>query len=206
MIMPTGYTAGILDGKITTFDQFAKRCMRAFGATIHMRDDDMDAEYHPRTPSDYHSEAIIKAENTLKDLINLSDEQIVAKEKEDLEKSKEYHIEAIKKVQSGYSSMKAILDSARSYVPPTEEHTGIKDFMIQQLVDTIKHDCDTSYHDKELKAIEDKLANLDAAKIRESLKEAAERNLKYHIEQYDSDIKGCDKTNKWVQNFLESLS
>ena len=36
--MPTGYTAGILEGKIKTFPEFAKICMRAFGAAIHMRD------------------------------------------------------------------------------------------------------------------------------------------------------------------------
>ncbi len=63
--MPTGYTAGILDGKITTFQQFAKQCMRAFGATIHMRDDDMDAEITPRTPSDYYSKEIEKAKNII---------------------------------------------------------------------------------------------------------------------------------------------
>lgn len=40
--MPTGYTAGILDNKITTFSEFALLCSRAFGATIHMREDDLD--------------------------------------------------------------------------------------------------------------------------------------------------------------------
>ena len=30
--MPTGYTAGIIDGKTETFQDFEKQCMRAFGA------------------------------------------------------------------------------------------------------------------------------------------------------------------------------
>ena len=90
--MPTGYTAGILDGKITTFPQFAKQCMRAFGATIHMRDDDMDAEITPRTPSDYYSKEIEKAKQLLKDAETFSDEVIVKNRKEELEKSKEYHL------------------------------------------------------------------------------------------------------------------
>ena len=29
--MATGYTAGIIDGKTETFQDFAKQCMRAFG-------------------------------------------------------------------------------------------------------------------------------------------------------------------------------
>ena len=56
--MPTGYTEGIIDGKTETFQDFAKQCMRAFGATIHMRDEDMEAEITPRTPSDYSSKEI----------------------------------------------------------------------------------------------------------------------------------------------------
>ena len=43
--MPTGYTAEILNGEIKTFPEFAKKCARAFGAMIHMRDDSLDATY-----------------------------------------------------------------------------------------------------------------------------------------------------------------
>ena len=45
--MPTGYTAGIIDGKTETFQEFAKQCMRNFGACIHMRDENMGKEYEP---------------------------------------------------------------------------------------------------------------------------------------------------------------
>lgn len=43
--MPTGYTAGIIDGKINTFRDFALVCVKAFGAAIHMRDE-QDVKYH----------------------------------------------------------------------------------------------------------------------------------------------------------------
>jgi len=64
--MPTGYTAGIINGETETFQDFAKDCMRAFGATMHMRDDDMDKDYVPRTPSDYHTKQIQSSEDNLK--------------------------------------------------------------------------------------------------------------------------------------------
>lgn len=41
--MPTGYTHGVQDGTVTEFRDFALICARAFGATILMRDDPMDA-------------------------------------------------------------------------------------------------------------------------------------------------------------------
>ena len=41
--MPTGYTADIQDGKITTLREYALSCARAFGALIMMRDDPHDA-------------------------------------------------------------------------------------------------------------------------------------------------------------------
>ena len=67
--MPTGYTGYIVDGDITEFKDFAKLCMRACGATIHMRDEPTDKEYEPRTPSDYHLTSISRAENRIKNQI-----------------------------------------------------------------------------------------------------------------------------------------
>ena len=46
--MPTGYTAGIADGTITNFEQYALRCIRAFGATMHLRDESLEHEYEPK--------------------------------------------------------------------------------------------------------------------------------------------------------------
>ena len=39
--MPTGYTAGILEGE--TFEQYALQCAKAFGALVMMRDEPSDA-------------------------------------------------------------------------------------------------------------------------------------------------------------------
>ena len=58
--MPTGYTAGILDGTVKDFNEFAKKCSRAF--MIHLRDEPFDSEYKKREPSDYHSKNLKEAE------------------------------------------------------------------------------------------------------------------------------------------------
>jgi hypothetical protein len=82
--MPTGYTSGIIDGKITTFQQFAKLCMRAFGATIHMRDESMDAEYTPDKPSEYYPKEIAKTKKLLAAIESASDKKLIADYKKEL--------------------------------------------------------------------------------------------------------------------------
>ena len=71
--MPTGYTAGILDGTTKDFKQFAKHCSRAF--IVHLRDEPIDSEYKKREVSDYHIKEIEKAKAELKQADSLSDEE-----------------------------------------------------------------------------------------------------------------------------------
>ena len=203
--MPTGYTAGILDGKITTFQQFAKQCMRAFGATIHMRDDDMDAEFQKRTPSDYYINEISKAKKSLKDAEKLSDKVIISIKKKELEKDKKYHIKSIKKIKIDAKKMNKILKDIEAWQPPTSDHTGIKEFMIEQITTTIDFDCKTKYHDEGLAKIESELLKLNAKHIRKEMVAKAKKDLAYHTKQYNEDVERCNKSNKWVDDFISSL-
>lgn len=203
--MPTGYTAGILDGKITTFQEFAKQCMRAFGATIHMRDDDMSAEYREDTPSGYHIEEIEKATKQLKEIKKLSDEEIIAKKMSELENSKAYHLKSIKKAKDGFKSLSYILNDVREWEPPTSEHTGIKEFMIDQILKTIDFDCKTDYHYDLLAEIELEMKNLNAKEIRLEMISEANRSLDYHTTQYKMDVERCNNRNQWVKDFINSL-
>lgn len=204
--MPTGYTAGILDGEITTFPQFAKQCMRAFGATIHMRDDNMDVEYTPRTPSDYYSKEIDKAKQLLKDVEILSDEEITRNRKDQLQKDKEYHLKAIEKAKIDTKKMNEILKDVITWQPPTSEHTGIKDFMIDQIEKTIDFDCKTKYHDEALLKIELELLTLNASEIRKDMIEKAKKDFEYHTKNYNEDVERCEKSNQWVSDFISSLA
>lgn len=204
--MPTGYTAGILDGTITTFPQYAKLCMRAFGATIHLRDESLDAEYEKRTPSDYYSKEIEKAKQLLKDAETLSDEEIITNRKTELETSKEYHLKAIAKAKVDTKNMNDILKDVRKWQPPTSEHTGIKDFMIDQIEKTLDFDCKTKYHDEGLAKIELELLTLNASEIRKSMIEKAKKDFEYNTKNYNEDVERCDKSNQWVSDFVGSLA
>lgn len=204
--MPTGYTAGILDGKITTFPQFAKKCMRAFGATMHMRDDDTEAEYKPRMPSDWHEKELAKAQDKLKEVEKLSDEQIIEKRTSELTEDKKRYLEYIDKANDGLAKMNVILQDVRKWQPPTSEHQGIKDFMVEQIKTTIEHDCKTDYWEKELEKCEQELKYPNAKEIREKMISGAEWSVNYHREHLKKEIDGCASSNQWVSDFINSLS
>jgi len=203
--MPTGYTAGILDGKIKDFPQFAKLCMRAFGATIHLRDESLDSEYEPRVPSDYHLKAIEKANAALEKAKSSSDEDILAIVRADLLKSKEYHEKKIIECQENHKRLDDILIQAEAFSPPTPEHEGIKGFMINQLKETIRFDAKDEYHVENLENINAKLNSLNARTERAEMIAQATKDLSYHTLKHEEELKRCEESNAWVEHFISAI-
>lgn len=203
--MPTGYTAGIIYGETKTFQDFAKQCMRAFGATIHMRDESMDKEYEPRTPSDYHIKELEKLKKRLEIANTYSDENLIEFKKTELEKDLEYHNKRIQEIKESKIKLESFLESTVNYIPPTDEHQGIKDFMIDQISKTIDFDCSTKYHDEKLSIISTELSNLNANVIRFEMIKNIQKDIDYHVKEQKEEIKRCAESNKWAEAFLSSL-
>ena len=204
--MPTGYTEGIINGKIETFQEFAKQCMRAFGATIHMRDESMDKEYEPRTPSDYHIKALEKAKEKLKQVESLTDTELIEMRTKELEESKKYHLESIAKAKNARAKLEKFLAQAIEFKAPTPDHEGLRKFMIEQLQSTIDFDGKTDYHDEVLAEIQMELKNIDAKQIRCSMIDDANEDIAYHLKIHEEDIKSCAESNTWVETLLNSLA
>jgi hypothetical protein len=204
--MPTGYTAGILDGKTTTFPQFAKQCMRAFGASIHLRDEPSDLEFTERTPSNYYKEQIEKAKQTLESVPILSDEEIINSRKTQLEKEKENCLQKIEKSKVDSKNLNDILIEINNWQPPTSEHFGIKDFMVDQIKKTIDFDCNAKYYIESLAKIELQLLTLIASEIRMDLIKNAKKYFEYNTKNFNEDVEMCNQSNKWISDFVSSLS
>ena len=47
---------------------------------------------------------------------------------------------------------------------------------------------------------------MDADAIKEKMIEDAKKDLEYHTNQYNEDIKRCDDSNKWVSDLMESVN
>jgi hypothetical protein len=203
--MPTGYTAGILDGSIKDFKQFATLCMRAFGATIHMRDAPFDMAYEERKPGDYHEKAIAKASQELKDAESMSDEVILYKRRRELQESTAYHEKAIAEAKVNRARLNEMLAQAEAYQPPTPEHKGVKDFMIDQIKKTLDFDTATKYHEDKIAEIIIEISTMTADSARSQMKEKAFTELAYHQKELNLEIKRCNDSNKWVEDFIKSL-
>lgn len=204
--MPTGYTAGIIDGKTETFQDFAKQCMKAFGACIHMRDENIDKEYEPRTPSDYHTKALEKAKEKLKQAEIFTDAELIEMRTKELEERKKYHLESIAKTKVARAKLEEFLAKAIEFKAPTPEHEGLRKFMIEQLQSTIDFDGKTDYHDKALPEIEKELKNINANQIKFSLIADANKDIAYHLKKHKEELKRCADSNTWIETLLGSLA
>ncbi len=208
--MPTGYTHQILNGEVKTFSEFAMTCSRAFGATVHMRDEPTNKKYTPREPSEHHKEAFNNAKSTLAELRKGEDGKysggkLLITEQKRLDDDKKRLKLRIREIEKGAIKLKDILSQVKQWIPPTDEHDGIKKFMIQQLESTLEYDGDADYEKKELNKVEDGLNCIDARVIHNRMRKDAERELKYHGEEYRKEVNRCNESNLWIQQLIDSI-
>ena len=204
--MPTGYTAGIIDGKITTFEQFATQCTRAFGATIHMRDNPMDSPYEPRTPSDYHTNSIQSKRERLEEIESMSDEKIVEDFNTQLEEDLKYHQTKMEEDKRNLEKLNSMLESAKSWIPPTEDHQPFRNFMIEQIESTIKVDGDPSYHTNKMVEIKKQMEEgINPKEYREETIQEIKGQISYHETEYQKELVRCKDSNDWMDKFFESI-
>jgi len=204
--MPTGYTAGIIDGEITAFEQFATQCTRAFGATIHMRDNPLDSPYEPRTPSEYYVNSLQSQREELEKMESLTDEEIVQEFETSTKENLDYHEKALEKNKANLEKLNSILSSAKAWVPPTGEHEGLGTFMIEQIESTIKMDGDPSYHVNKIVQIKQEMeGGIDPKVYREErMKEIKDRIL-YFEDEHQKELVRCKQSNDWMEKFFESI-
>jgi hypothetical protein len=203
--MPTGYTAGIEDGSIKTFQDFAKHCVRAFGASIHMRDEPLTKPYEPRMPEPFYMEKLQEIAKEIDSVNEMTDEDLLNNVKNDLLESKKYYNKSVKKAMLYKTRLNKILKEVEKYTPPTPDHEGIKKFMAEQIESTIKWDCNTDYYTKEVRKIDKQLNNLDAVEVRKSKLEELHKDLEYYTKRYNEDVETCKNANEWAEKFFKSI-
>ena len=210
--MPTGYTQGILDGTITDFKGFASTCMRAFGAAMHMRDEGLNEEYRPAEPSDYHQKQIVKWTEDLEMAQRKDPKMFYYEHIEDLKSDIADNEKKIVERKAQRAKLDALLAEAQQWTPSTEEHQNFKNFMIQQLEETIKWDGDWKWYQEELVKAQSKLEaakNRDIETYSEVLKEERigyiQKQIDYHTEHHNEDVKKCNDSNQWVKQLIESV-
>ena len=196
--MPTGYTAEIKKG--ITFQQFAMNCARAFGACVTMREEPSDNSIPERfVPNDWHSTQLEKSRAELILLEGLSEvaaERAAASAWDEAETTRTIRLQEIAKQREKYEAM---ISQAQRWEPPTANHVGLREFMIEQISSTIKFDCDSDYYSTPT-------VRLSGPLWLAQQQAAAMRDIAYHEREHAAEVKRAEDRTAWVQALRASLT
>lgn len=197
--MPSGYTSDLYEGKDVTFAEFVLTCARAMGASILLRDESLDVlptEENVGYSTEYHHKRLEEAKDFLALLEGMDETQANSEALQDyadaLERYEDYEIKR-KAIKERYESM---LEHVSAWTPPTTEHEGLKEFMIQQLTESIDFDTKhgLSYPVKQT-----------GAEWLEANKSKAQRDIDYHTSQIQKYKELNAGRRRWVRELRESL-
>lgn len=198
--MPTVYTAQIQEG--ISFEKFVMSCARAFGACITMRDDPADKPIPDEfKPSNYHQKCIKEIQKEISLIESYDDDKCESLAFNDYQNEKIYIENCIEEEKNLKKRYTVMFERVNNWNPPTSEHQGLKDFMIEQITSSIEFDCDTKYSEDELSKLQlksgtqwksDKLIQLNDS-------------LVYHTKQNAEEIERVNGRNLWIKQLRESL-
>lgn len=195
--MPTGYTAGVVDGTVTDLKTFALTCARGMGALIMMRDEPMDAEVPRRFEADttWHDDRSTAARARLSELQAMDEAARAAaceKYNAEVAANNQRVTDETTEKRNRYNSMIA------KVVQWEGAPEGLKEFMLEQLRSSRDFDCHddpTSYMPKPM--------DIDTW-FREELRKAA-WDIEYHEGERAKEIGRTAERNAWLSRLHYSL-
>jgi len=134
--MPTGFTAMIEERDDVTFEEFCWACARGMGACVMMRESRFDAPVTDEDVQDnstYYADELAKNKKKLAALAEMHPAQVQILAKEEFEQAMVNRLDAIKKDAEQAARYDKIRRKVEAWVPPTPDHVGLKEFMLQQI-------------------------------------------------------------------------
>jgi hypothetical protein len=132
--MPTGYTAYIENGKITTGKEFLKLCTRAMGIAMDLRDENLSVSTPIHfEPDNYYKKNYEEAlDSFIKNQNMTFEEAVLRMKKSHIDKVVTYRELAEKAIEKNKKYQK-IRDEVENWIPPTDEHKELKEFALKQI-------------------------------------------------------------------------
>lgn len=201
--MPTGYTANVQNGSVVTLKDYASLCARAFTPLIELRDEPLTPELPDeiKTNTTYTEKRIEEDTQKLAEVRAWTEEEANNKAIEAYVTEKQRILGILDESRIQTNRYETMLAKVREWQPPSEDHISLKNFMINQLLDSIQHDSMEDYYGKALK----ELKPMDGSKYREIMIETYTDSLAYHEEHLAKIITRTTERNKWLQQLKESL-
>ena len=203
--MPTGYTAYIEDGDITTGKDFLLLCSRAFGVAIDIRDEPLSVPTPTSfEPKRYYKRRYDDAVKELEKAKSLSLEEareiMNANHSERVERARRT-IKRMAEVNERYANIRRQVEA---WIPPTADHRGIKEFALEQIDMCVNG---ANLFGMYNKMINEPFCDCDSA-VREYLSKyikAAEDEVKRAKKTYEEEIERAKAKSLFMKTFVESL-
>lgn len=130
--MPTGYTAAVESGEITTLREFALLCARAMGACINMRDAPLSVpipdRFEPHT--EYNDKRLADARALMAEVDGLSDTECNERAASEFAKEMAAYDESLRREQERSDRYESMMAKVRKWHTEAE---GLREFMLEQL-------------------------------------------------------------------------
>jgi hypothetical protein len=195
----TGHTHELVERDLS-FEQFALLCARAFGALITMRDDRLDAPVPVQIePESYHRDELAKAEAELAKWDAMTGEGCLKWAETEKCTQLDYHQNCLLGEQAVAEKLSAVLAKATAWTPPTEEHQGLKRFVVEQITASMPRV--DSYHAEAIASLRSTTPEAMVAERRMSLA----RDVEYHRKGWAEEQHRAATRNAWLQSLRSSL-
>ena len=202
--MPTGYTDLLYNeetGKKATLKDFVLRCAHGFLGEMYDRSLDTPIELELPPDGGYHTERLAEAYKDKTEFESLTKVQVERRANADYRKERKDLFETIKRRDALRKRYEGMLAKVREWEPPTEEHEGLKNYMVEQLEGSIEHDCDVSYFQERL----EELVMPTPEQFKQRKLDRFDSDIKYYEEQVIKEIERTRQRNAWVKALFESL-
>lgn len=198
--MPTSYTQKLYYGENQTFEDFAMRCARAFGACITMRDDKLDENIPEKFyPSDFHRNEIKEKHRTLDLLLNMTQKQKQNYGQEKINEKINTNQMIIDENNIRNKRFEDMIMKVKQWTPPTKNHERLKEFMLEQLQMSIDNN---DYYEQNIEEWKQK----KPMEVYEHMVQDITTDIKYHNEQYQEEIERVNSRNEWLQQLRDSFN
>ncbi len=158
-----------------------------------MRDEPADAPVPERfEPSDYHLKKLAEARATLLKLESMTREEAEQAAKMEYSVKVQERDNGIWKKHELRRKYEAMLAQVEAWMPPTPDHEGLKQFMRDQITQSIEFDCCTSYYDKPVQRMSP-MEWLAASQME------AMRGIGYEEAEHIKEVERTEGRNAWVQ-------
>lgn len=195
--MTTGYSDPVEKGEVTEFADFAKNCMQAF--MFSMRDLPLGSAPRPVEVDDYTVKQVEVNRQRVAALAAMSVSEAGAVAEQERAVARERAATALADVRVKNARLAKMLAQVEAWVPPTERHVRIKEFMVEQLSSSID---DEKFWTERL--VDD--GPVDVAEWMDDRMADAVRDLERSCGWLEQAKVRVADSNLWLAQMLESLS